>query len=214
VRKALLLLALLLSAPAYGQTYSGGGGGSSAPIVAYQANRWYRFPGGTPATGTTQSTILTYCQGPYPLRATVTTNALGANIQTLGTSTFQLALYADSGGRPGALIINSGSIVDTSTGATSVSVSSTQIVGPANIWECEQANDTTVKFLATGPGQATYVDTLGSATLGGSISTASMVQGISTPGTYATWPNPFAGAWTDTTTGTVPIMSMFVVSSP
>lgn len=186
---------------------------STPPAPAYVANRWYREYSGPLVAGVVGSATTTYCY-PYYLRATITTNALGVNIQTLGTSNLQLALYNDSAGRPGTLIINSADFLNTTTGAKSVPISSTQIVGPTNIWKCMQTNDATVKFNTLPATGALATDTLGASAEAPVTSGSVQTSGITTPGTYGTWPTLTSNTWTDATTTVIPAIAIFVVSSP
>lgn len=195
-------------------TWATPSGGTTVLGPAYQASRWYRETGASPTAGAALSITTTYCY-PYTSRATFTTNAVGVDISAFGTSTFQVALYNDSGGLPSTLIQNSAGVVDTATGAISAALTSTQITGPAVIWKCLQAGDVTVRFLSNAPGGGAGVDSIGSGALGNSISVAGNVTGKSTPGTFGTWPASLVGnTWTDVTTAIMATMAIFVVSSP
>jgi hypothetical protein len=203
--------AVALTTDVSGVLPTANGGAMTAP--GYIASRWYTDNIPSLTTGGVLSTTVTYCYPSY-IRQTFTTAQVGLNIQTGGSSNLQVALYNDSGGRPGTLLVASSSAADTGTGATTVTVSSTQLVGPAVIWKCLQVNDVTVKFQAMTVTTFANNSQIGSATLGGAVGTTNQVQYITTPGTFGTWPSLVGNTWTDGTAVLMPGIAIFTTSVP
>lgn len=179
------------------------GAGATSPSV------WY-LPWGmtSAAAGSAPNATTTYCTPGWVNNLSPTgsgsgtLNGLATRITTLGTSNIQLAIYANDATatpyRPGTLVASTASIVDTATGAVSGTVSAS-ITGSALYWFCEQANDATVRFLAKAAAapdlSLSYL--VGSPTLGTALGSTAVNGGVSTPGTFGTWPSLHGSAWAD-----------------
>jgi hypothetical protein len=213
----ILLAALLWSFQASADGLYGGGAGGAAPLQApaYQASKWYSDEySATLVAGTALVITTTYCYPSY-IRSTFTTNSLGVSISTLGVGSIAAALYNDNGGRPGTLIVASGSVADTATGTTPLAISSTQLIGPAVIWKCFQGSDTTVRLLSFGSALQYFASMLGATALSAVLNTTSQTTFITvTGGTFGTWANLTGAAFVDGNTNTMPSIAIFVVSSP
>lgn len=163
----------------------------------------------------------------------VTISTLGVNIQTIGTSNIQLALYANASGRPSTLLSSTASIVDTATGPVSGALGANQAVGPGtatgkDVWFCVNMNDNTVKFygevLMQYSGAAIYGDATLSIVIGGGGGSESGIEcaGAACTGgssTFNTWPATLAGStWTSvagaTTGNYLPVIAFKPVSVP
>jgi hypothetical protein len=187
--------------------------GNVSMSPAYVATRWYGSNGSTLTTGAALGATTTYCV-PYYIRATLTTSNLGVSIGAIGTSNFQVALYNDSGGRPGTLIINSANVVNTSTGFIQVPIASTQLTGPAVIWTCVQNNDATAVFLSNAIANGFVSVQTGAATGAAALGTSGLVVSLTTPGTFGTWPSLSGATWTDQVAARSPAVAIQVASSP
>ena len=158
-----------------------------------------------------------YCF-PGKIMETATIEALATRIITPSSGgNAQLAVYAPgSWGRPGTLIINSGSLSTTSAGNVSGSVANTQLTA-GWVWFCGQADNTTVEFLA----QSASTTALAGSMLIGNSSVAFITNpqqsGVSTTGAFGTWPNFTSGTtWSDVagSTAQVPVVGFQIVSVP
>jgi hypothetical protein len=208
----------------------------NAPNPGYIASNWYMSPAWqTQSTGNAVGAANRIsCKYGYVPR-TVTIGALGARIISVGTTNYQLAIYANSGGRPGVLLSSTGSMVTTATGLVSAALAANKQVGPdgadtgRDVWWCMNVNDTTTTFMAENTATTSQSASIGSATAADLIpaNTAASLIGIHCTGancaggssTFNTWPATLVGStWTSmmsTTTGnTVPLIVFQAASVP
>ena len=104
-------------------TLSGGGTGLlSGPVYSPVASGLYvGQPCGTTTNAVTQSLLYA---SPLFLAKPCTLDRIGAEVTTLAATTnVRLGIYADSNGRPGALLLDAGTIDATGNGAKEVSIS-------------------------------------------------------------------------------------------
>lgn len=139
----------------------------------YVSGQWAtpNNPAGT-STGSAHPQNTIGCR-PVVIPRLITINALGAVISTLGSTNVQLAIYANNtaANRPGTLIGNTGSIVNTSTGAVSGSLAANKQLGPGGadggkfVWFCSNQNDSTAAFVTNLTTDTTFGILAGSSTL-------------------------------------------------
>jgi hypothetical protein len=82
---------------------------------------------------------------PVSLGGTVSADELAVQITTAGAAgaKIRVALYDDAGGRPGALIYDSGDIDATTTGVKSITGLSLSLAG--TVWAASSVNDATIR---------------------------------------------------------------------
>lgn len=181
-----------------------GGGGSSLYPAAISGN-WYSPPNANAVAGTALTGSRMNCQQQINVLSGLTVKTLGARITTLGSSNIQLAIYANSAGKPnGAPLGATGNIVDTSTGAVSAAPAGGNFSLPAGpYWSCVVANDSTVVLQATSNVMAQTSAYAGSATLA-TVTSSSTVFGMSVfqAITFGSWPTVTGTGWTELTTQT------------
>lgn len=187
----------------------------------YLSGRWYHFagapslsPGGAPAA----STI--YCHfAPISGKSAITVNALGVGISGAGSSNAQIALYANSSGRPGALVGNTGNIANNvSSTAITGTLAANKNVGPggsdggADLWACFNQNDSTATYATATSFTTVPGSYIGSATATDILTGGAngMFNGIQCSGagcnggssTFGSWPASLAGStWNNITPG-------------
>jgi hypothetical protein len=190
------------------------------PHPGYVASDWYTSPSWTvySAGNAVGAANRITCKYGYVPRI-VTIGALGARVTTAGTSNYQLAIYANSSGRPGALLSSTGNITTGSTGVNTAALGANKQVGPGgadtgrDVWWCMNVNDTTTAFMAESASTNSQNANVGSATASDLIpsNTASSINGIHCTGancnggssTFNTWPASLAGStWTAMSAGT------------
>lgn len=207
----------------------------NAPHPGYIASNWYLSPSWLGpqsvgnAVGTANRIVCKY--GFIP--RTVTVGSLGARVTTAGTTNFQLAIYANSSGRPGALLSNTGNITSASTGVQTGALGANKQVGPGgadggrDVWWCMNVNDTTTVFLCENSSAMSQDAFIGSATVADLLpsNSAAAQMSISCVGancnggssTFNTWPATLAGStWTTnnaTTTGNIMPIVVFQAAS-
>jgi hypothetical protein len=181
-----------------------------APHPGYLASNWYA-PGGltTYSTGNVVTANRIQCKFGYvPERVTI--GALGARVTTVGSTNFQLAIYTNVSGRPGALLSSTGNILNTGLGVVTGALAANKQVGPAgsdggrDVWWCFNNNDSTAVFVGDNTNTSASNFFSGSATAGDLITAASGggLQGIYCTGagcnggssTFNTWPASLAGS--------------------
>lgn len=212
-------------------TTCGGGGGSGVGIVTpgYTVNN-YTLPftagGIAPATGAVwPGTGDVLCRPGQVLQSMHTSN-LTARVATVGTTNFQLAIYANganSGGGSvvsnaptGAPLAHTGNIVNTSLGNASGAVTSVALTTGTPYWFCAMNDDTSAHFFADTSNNSDIPMLLGATTAGGAFPSVGPNGGIEyTAGTFGTWPT-FAGTevWSFDTNGTAPVQVVLVGSLP
>lgn len=202
--------------------------GPTPPPSTYVTTRQYLLGGTTPVTGAAATAnVITCIKG--LIYAPVTLSVLSVNISTIGTSNVQSALYADTGGLPGALYSSTPSVVDTSTLAAAMTLSTSVqlgVNGRNSVWFCTNQNDSTVVFTSntrTGLGTAITGTKLGTAGFAAAVAGAANISGISCTGancnggssTFGTWPATLAGStWTDIYGVTSPLLVFTPLSVP
>lgn len=150
----------------------------------------------------------------------VTINALGAAISTVGSTNIQLAIYTNSASnRPGTLIGNTGSMINTALGATSAAMAANKQVGPGGadggkyVWFCVNQNDSTGAMVSTSQAAFEFSALIGDATLANVLSnngndqpSGLLCQGANCQGgssTFGAWPaNLTTSTWTIARPGT------------
>lgn len=191
------------------------GGGSSA-LSSYTTARYYTLGGTASAAGAAATASVIVCNKGL-LYAQLTFQVLTVNITTAGSSNIQSALYADTGGLPGALLSSTPSVVDTGTLGTAMTLAVNVQAGPGAIWFCTNVNDSTV--VMTGNSKVTLIPAtlvgavVGAAGLAQLVSSVSNVTGVSCSGancnggssTFGTWPATLVGStWTTVAGNTTP----------
>lgn len=181
--------------------------GQALLAPAYVSGNWYAPPFVTAATGSAMSSGFVQC-APQIALVPIKVQALGARINTAGSSNIQLALYANSGGYPsGAALGSTGNIVDTSTGMISGTV--TPFTLPAGMyWACANANDSTVVFQSNNSSNSLSASGLvGNPTLANlSAASTAVLLVIQQSATFGTWPTLSSSGWSVTSSGHNPII--------
>jgi hypothetical protein len=199
-------------------TISVSGGGSAIDGPGFVVGNWYlgKEAGAALTSGNTMVAGSIYCF-PGKIMETATIEALATRILTPSSGgNAQLAVYAPGAwGRPGTLIINSGSLDTTSAGNVSGSVTHTQLTA-GWVWFCGQVDNATVAFLAQSAGTTALA---GSMLIGNSsvaFITNPQQAGVSTTGAFGTWPNFTSGTtWSDVAASSqVPVVGFQIVSVP
>lgn len=180
------------------------------PHPGYIATAWYQ-PGGyarrlVAATGTASANRIICKYGYVSVKLTI--GALGARVNATGSTNFQLAIYASSSGRPGALIGNTGNIVNTAAAAATGALAANKQVGPGgtdggrDIWWCFNNGDATATFFSPDQQDLAQNEYIGSTTAGDLFqSSTSAQEALSCSGaacnggssTLGTWPATLAG---------------------
>src|ERR1700738_5231997 len=122
----------------------------------------------------------------------MTLAALTASITTIvAAGNFQLAIYASSSGRPGALIAATASGSTGATGLVSPALTASKQVGPGgadggpNLWFCSNRDNATVVFTPLNivtPGSSLESSMIGSTNASNLISTTAISVGVSCSG--------------------------------
>lgn len=168
-------------------------------LNSYVANNWYVIDHpGTSVLGPANAANGTIRWTPFRVNKTITIGAIGARINTIGSSNFQCAIYADVGGVPsGAPLCSTGNISNGTAGVITASVTAVQLT-PGIYWFGINGNDATYVFevfVASAPN--TLVGTATASNLSGGNN--NMSTGFSTTQAFGTWPTnptvtPAAGA--------------------
>jgi len=202
---------------------------SYTTLPGYQSSLWFTFnafPGITYATGSTGTVGVTYCS---PLIATqkFTFDQVAANVQTVGSTTVHLALYANAydsanhhyypSGSP--LVQDNNGPADTSTGMVTFTFASNYQVSPGVYWACFQPGDTAVKMysIANTTVNTLYSNIMGTASSSGSAGNLLVVGVKSSTGAFGTWPNSSnwtGNGWTEMTSSNEPVFAVHVASVP
>lgn len=199
---------------------AGGGGGSSAfDSPTYIANNWYFA--GLPGTLTTGSTLVTTTQYMYPfyVRQTVTVNALGLRTTTAGTSNVQLGLYANDASpvnRPGALLSNTASIVNTgAAGFYSGALGVNQQLTAGVYWVALQTGDATMVTAALIATNSAFTSIMGSTN--GAVAVGGIggqAAGVSMTSVFGTWNTAHGATFTELNASRTGGFAFQVVSVP
>lgn len=194
------------------------GGGASGAVVhpGYVVNSWYTMPPTSPvANGGAMNVGQVYCT-PVFFPLTFKIAAIGARVQTLGTSNIQLALYQNNSGatpavnRAGLLIARTGDIADTSAAFVSGVVQGGAVtVAGGWYWAALQVNDTTVRMDTRSPADLSVGVFQGSPTGGNVVGPTNNVTGGTYTGTtYGTWPADLTVlSFIEISGGTAPILA-------
>lgn len=158
----------------------------------------------------------------------ITISALGCQIATVSpANNIQLAIYNDdiSSGqhRPGTLIDNTANLSTASLAFVSGALSANQQIGPGAYWFC--ANQSDGVAIATPVDKSSFSQSivLGSTTGANLLKAATMLVGVTTPGTFTSSATPAAAAWpgtlvgntfTEAATGVVAAVAFKIASVP
>jgi hypothetical protein len=190
-----------------------------APPPSYVAANWYLggLAGQQTIAGSVLSTTLQYMI-PVIIRQQCTIGALGMRIATLGTSNVQMALYASDPAavnRPGALLSNTASFVNTATGFFSSALLANQQLDPGTYWIALQVNDVTMISVALSAASGEFTRIMGSATAGNSIQVAgTQVLGLTAVSVFGTWANMTGATFTELTVQRTGAFAFQVASVP
>jgi len=161
----------------------------------YQAGYWYAPPGFKTVTNSNALSTGYVYFSPIYVPKTITIEALGAKVLTVGTSTLQLAIYASdpaTGLPTGAALTSTGNIADTAVGPVSTSLSSNVRLFPGIYWAAIQANDATVTVMVPWSSDVTLAAFAGASSIGtltASTNGAAVLNSLAVTGvTYGTWP--------------------------
>jgi hypothetical protein len=204
-------------------TAGGGGGGGGAP-GSYSTSLFYTLKGITASTGAGGvNANRINCQKGV-IDQTLTLSVLNVYIPvTVGTSNFQIAVYADAAGLPGALLSSTPSAVDTALGVLPATLSANVQVTPGSYWFCTNFGDSTAlpAVVAIIPGvHSGYMGANTGTTL---FSLTSSIAGFQCVGagcnggssTFGTWPSTLAGStWADMVLRTNPLVTFKPFSIP
>lgn len=179
------------------------GGGSSIGTGYYTGANYYYLPLGlnNQIAGGAVAANTIYCSSGTTLNS-ITLEALVMDITTIDATPghAQLAVYDNTGTghRPGALLFNTASISEATSGMTSAAVTSGSL--PAGgYWFCINQDGTTAKYEVNSNSSTTNALPsvfVGSATLA-NMAPGAAITGISTPETFGTWPSLAGATWTD-----------------
>jgi hypothetical protein len=130
-------------------------------------------------------------------------------VTTVGTSNFQLAIYANSGGFPnGAPLASTGSISDLATGLVSAAPSGGNFTLPAGVyWACVNVGDSAAVFQANSNANVAAAAYAGNATLS-NLGTSATNIGLrmSMSQTFGTWPTVSSVGWSIGATSVSPVL--------
>jgi hypothetical protein len=188
---------------------------------------WPQAP--SAVAGTSAAANLITCS-PIVIPRKMTLAALTVAISTVSAgNNFQLALYASSSGRPGALIAATASGSTTSLGFVSPALTASKQIGPggsaggSNLWTCVNKDNAVAAFFAISIVPSVVQEAIGSATAANLSSLTTNVAGLSCSGascnggssTFNTWPATLAGStWTDVVAKTAPVVFIQPSSIP
>jgi hypothetical protein len=94
---------------------------------------WYAGPAGVIDTISMAANVAMYT--PFPVERNVTIDRIGLNIAAgVAASTVRLGIYGDTGGLPGTLLVDAGTINSASTGYMEITISTAITTG--RVWLC------------------------------------------------------------------------------
>jgi hypothetical protein len=193
-------------------------GASIVYSPGYIVGDWY-VPAytGTVATGNQQAANTIQCSYGAVL-STIHVGELGVRVNTTSSGNVQLGIYATGAwGRPGALLVNSGSLPVPATGSTLTTITST-LLTPGSYWFCSEPDNSTVVLEAYSSGVSSPLNWLtGTVTQGSAASgPAALITGVSLSETFGTWPASFTSgvSWTETVGNSSPVIVYNVSSIP
>lgn len=70
------------------------------------------------------------CAIPFPLHSSGTVTRIGTNIQATGSGSLRLGIYNSSGGQPGTLVLDAGTVSTGTTGDKEITISQALTAGP------------------------------------------------------------------------------------
>jgi hypothetical protein len=138
------------------------------------SGRWYRVPQASSLSTTPPATALLHFTPKFIANETVTIDRLGAEVSAAGEagSLVRLGIYADDGtGRPGALVLDAGTILGDSATVQSITVSQTLTRGWywfAMVNQNVVTTNPTWRILAT-TAEAAPMDTISTPAAGGVV---------------------------------------------
>lgn len=206
-----------------------------APPSYYTANNWYTFRGPSGVTtGNALAANTFYCAFGYVDRQ-VTIGAVGAHVNTVGSTNVQFGLYAaGADGYPGARLATTTSVANTSQGARTNTLSANVTLGPGTpngqgVWACTNQGDSTAVYSVITSGDLAFPQFVGATTADGfwnTVASSSVAMGLTCAGancnggssTLGTWPSTLAGStWSIIRVGVgsqAPLVQFQVVSAP
>ena len=194
------------------------------PNSGIVSNRWYQaFRGEVQGFGGSGVANQIACYFAVVPRL-VTIKTLGFYNNVAGSTNVQMAIYANdtTTGRPAALIGNTGSVSNGTTGTHSGAMAANKQVGPGGadggreVWFCSNMNDSTATYGTVTNTNSSQAAVIGSATLGEVLVANDHIVGVVCSGancnggssTFGTWPASLAGStWTTESSGTTGIYS-------
>jgi hypothetical protein len=167
----------------------------------YVSGRWYSPPMHNVSTVAVSLAVNTIYATPFYVSTTNTFKAIGLVLDGSATGKFvELGIYADSGGAPGALVLDAGEVSIASI--TTVTITISPSLAPGWYWlACAHNNTSTVNVFATQGGMQFIA---GSATLGASTIAIPTVSWTFSTGAL---PNPF-GTPTPVSLAGAPLMGL------
>ena len=191
--------------PAAIKTYVGA---QTAWFPAYVPGNWYAPPFVSVAAGAVINANTIYCAEQVNLLP-MSVQAVAARVTTAGTTNFQLAIYANSGGFPnGAPLATTANIADTGVGLVSSAPSGGAFTLPAGAyWSCVNVGDATAVFQANANATVAAAAFAGTATLSNLGSSATNIGlRLSMTQTFGTWPTVSSAGWSIGATAIAPII--------
>lgn len=184
-------------------SFQAAGGGGILNVPNYVVGDWYLpvMSNASTAGGNVNVAGTIYCV-PGRIEQSLTIETFGARITTAAAGgNMQVALYnLGSWGRPGTLVVASGSMsmATANSNVSATPVGGNKSVAAGNYWWCAAADNATGAWLGLASGSTVLG---GSMTVGSSnqaLITNPQQSGVSTTGTFGTWPNFTSGTtWTD-----------------
>ena len=155
-------------------------------FLTQQSGRYYSTPVEAFTTASVSANLLTAI--PIFVPVTATMDRIAIEVTATGAGNARLGIYQDSGGLPGALVDDSGTVDVSSTGLKTITISEV-LTGPANYWLAYISDVAPTVRVIGGHIQAPAA----SATPSGLAIKASWVRAF----TYAALPDPFGTPDTD-----------------
>lgn len=202
------------------------------PAVSYDTGNYYLQYGRTPAIGGFVGANIIRCYVGSVEQKLTTTNA-GINVTTVAASgNVQMAIYKDSGGKPGDLIVATGSMSTTTLGTVTAAWTAAKQIGPDStdgarfLWWCSNADTTagntavlTITEITPSAGGYLMGGAIGEVFAGGTATpTRIACAGANCNGgssTFNTWPSSLAGStWSTATAAGAPLIAFDVTSIP
>ena len=220
MRKLSGLLTLLLGGTALAQPLPPPGGGLQVQTglhPGYVAGSWYiplfqhNAAGASWVNPTAGRIVCAY----GAVAQTLTINALGAYVTTVGAGNAQWAVYTNGAwGRPSTLVVATPSVSTNAAAGQSGTVS--QQLPAGGYWWCQNMDNATAIVIAFAAVSSTMQGYVGTPGLNALLATNGVGDGIFIAQTFGTWPTSFNSgtSWTITATASVPVIGFKVASIP